>query len=154
MTIESLGRRSRAVLAGTTLLMILAVLAIPTTRWRAHVLFLYASGRIPDISAQELIRYMMPGSDQWMWPLIENRNPYAVVRNYRTTQSDIQAGSRLFRAQCAACHAPDGSGGAGGPALTRNLKHGESDWAVYRTIRLGLPGTVMGPHSLGDTELW
>src|SRR5207249_12093468 len=66
----------------------------------------------------------------------------------------IQAGATLFRSQCAECHAPDGSGGRGPALIGRPFTHGESDWAVYRTIRFGIPNTAMGPHPLPDTELW
>jgi hypothetical protein len=37
--------------------------AIPSIRWRAHVLLLHASEQIPDIRAQERVRHIMPASD-------------------------------------------------------------------------------------------
>jgi len=124
-------------------------------RWRAQVVLLYVTGQIADIGLKPLLVYMMPGSDQYLRPLIETHNPYAVIRNVKTTPADIQAGAQLFRSQCAACHAPDGSGGVGGPALRgRTFKHGESDWAVYRVVRFGVPSTAMRPHPLPETELW
>jgi len=56
---------------------------------------------IPDIELKRLLAYMMPGSGQWLRPLVETHNPYAVIRNVRTTPADIQAGATLFRSQCA-----------------------------------------------------
>jgi len=123
-------------------------------RWRAHVLALYLTGQIADIGPKQLLVYMMPSSGQYLRPLIETHNPYATIRNVRTGSSDLEVGARLFRSQCAECHAPDGGGGRGPPLIGRAITHGESDWAVYRTIRFGIPNTAMGPHPLSDTELW
>jgi len=151
-----LTRRGRRLLAAGVLVMASAVMMISGhVRWRAHVVLLYLTGQIADIGLRQLLVYMMPGSDQYMRPLVETHNPYAVVRNVKTTPADIQAGAQLFRSQCAACHAPDGSGGVGGPALIRRtFQHGESDWAVYRAVRFGVPNTAMRPHPLPETELW
>lgn len=124
-------------------------------RWRAHAVLLYLTGQIGDIGLKQLLVYMMPGSDQYLKPLVETHNPYAVIHNVRTTPADIQAGAQLFRSQCASCHAPDGSGGVGGPALIqRQFRQGESDWALYRAVRFGIPKTAMRPHPLPETELW
>ena len=149
-------RRGRRLLAVGGLVAAAGAITIsPHMRWRAQVVLLYLTGRIPDIGLKPLLVYMMPGSNQYLRPLVETHNPYAVIRNVRTTPADIQAGGELFRSQCASCHAPDGSGGAGGPALSgRPLKRGESDWAVYRVVRFGVPNTAMRPHPLPETELW
>ena len=147
------GRRLAAV--GVLVVAFVGMMISPRVRWRAHVVLLYLTGQIPDIEFNQLIVYLLPRSGQWMKPLIETRSPYTVVRNVDTTPADIQAGAQLFRSQCAVCHAPDGSGGLGGPALIgREFKHGESDWAVYRTIRFGIPNTVMRPHPLPEREVW
>jgi alcohol dehydrogenase (cytochrome c) len=132
-----------------------ATLVHPAVRWRGRVALLAITGQIPDIGTTRVLGYLVPGSGQWLRPLIETRNPYAVIRNTDTTSADIQAGARLFRRRCAACHGPDGNGGAGGPPLTgRTFTHGASDWALYRTVRFGIPRTRMGPHPLSETELW
>src|SRR2546422_807071 len=151
-----LTKRGKRLSAVAVLVAALVANMIPApVRWRAEVVLLSLAGRIPDIELERLLAYMMPGSGQWLRPLIETHNPYAVIRNVRTTPADIQAGAKLFRSQCASCHSPDGSGGVGGPALIRRkLKHGESDWAVYRAVRFGVPNTAMSPHPLPETELW
>src|SRR5881396_252106 len=131
-----------------------AITLSPSLRWRAEVVLLSLAGRIPDIELKRLLVYMMPGSGQWVKPLIETRNPHAVIRNVKATPADIQAGATLFRSRCAECHAPDGSGGRGPRLIGRQFTHGESDWAVYRTIRFGIPNTTMGPHPLPDTAVW
>ena len=134
---------------------LLTVVVMGQLRWRAEVVLLHMTGQIPDIELKQILAYMMPGSDQSIEFLLERRTPYAVIRNFKTSPADIQNGGQLFRSQCAMCHAQDGSGGPGGPALSgRKLKNGDSDWAIYRTIRLGVGGTEMRPHALTDTELW
>ena len=50
-----------------------------------------------------------PGSEQSLAFLIDQPNPYAIIRNFRTSGSDTQAGSELFLARCASCHGPDGN---------------------------------------------
>src|SRR5947208_6437040 len=146
------GKRLSAV--GVLLAALGVILIPPPVRWRAEVVLLSLAGQIPDIELKQLLVYMMPGSGQWVKPLIETRNPHAVIRNVKATPADIQAGATLFRSQCAECHAPDGSGGRGPPLIGRQFTHGESDWAVYRTIRFGIPNTAMGPHPLPDTAVW
>ncbi|HYT99793.1 MAG TPA: PQQ-binding-like beta-propeller repeat protein [Gemmatimonadales bacterium] len=146
------GKRLSAV--GVLVAAFVAIMIPATVRWRAEVVLLSLAGRIPDIELKQLLAYMMPGSGQWLRPLIETHNPYAVIRNVKTTPADIQAGATLFRSECAECHAPDGSGGRGPRLIGRQFTHGESDWAVYRTIRFGIPNTTMGPHPLPDTAVW
>lgn len=150
-------KRHPILLGGALFLVVLcvSVFAIPQARWRVHVLTLYGAGQIRDIELSQLIRYMAPGSDQTLTWLIHTRSPYAVIRNYRSSPADIRSGSELFLKQCAVCHARDARGGAGGPSLIgRRLDHGESDWAIYRNVRLGVPNTRMPSHALSDTELW
>src|SRR5437773_763342 len=131
-----------------------AITLFPNLRWRAEVVLLYLTGQIPDIELRHLLGYLTPGSGQWLRPLIETRSPYAVLRNVNPAPADIQAGATLFRSQCAECHAPDGSGGRGPRLIGRQFTHGESDWAVYRTLRFGIPNTTMGPHPVPDTAVW
>src|SRR6184192_4641859 len=150
-----LTKRGKRLSAVGVLVAAFAAIMIPApVRWRAQVVLLSLAGQIPDIELTQLLAYMKPGSGQWLRPLIETHNPYAVLRNVKTTPADIQAGATLFRSRCAECHAPDGSGGRGPPLTGRQFTHGESDWAVYRTIRFGIPNTTMGPHPLPDTAVW
>jgi len=62
------------------------------------------------------------------------------------------AGAALFAETCAACHGADAKG-ANGPDLTTLWTRGASDDAVMRTIRQGIPGSVMPPSDLQDDQL-
>jgi alcohol dehydrogenase (cytochrome c) len=66
------------------------------------------------------------------------------------SEDDRKAGARIFRQQCRACHGTDGSGGPFAPSLARSqYDHGDSELAVYKVLRDGIPGTAM--HSAGLT---
>ena len=67
------------------------------------------------------------------------------------------AGGSLFRAQCATCHGADARGipSIEAPDLTLLWSQpGKSDQSVFQTIRNGIPGSIMPPHSFTDTEIW
>jgi alcohol dehydrogenase (cytochrome c) len=138
------------------LIALLTVTSVPQLRWRAQVTFLHVTGHIPDLELRTLLTYMAPGSEQSMTRLITTHNPYAVIRNFRTSDSDLGTGASLYHERCAGCHGAGGSGGSSAPAFIHHqYVHGESDWAVYRTIRDGIAGTGMqGNLDLSDTQLW
>jgi putative heme-binding domain-containing protein len=85
----------------------------------------------------------------------------AVAQHGSTTRSnpfnspeDQEEGARLFRVQCSACHGQNGTGGAGGPALTAALRRGESDEAIYGAIVKGIPGTPMPAYPGAGRDAW
>jgi alcohol dehydrogenase (cytochrome c) len=149
-------RTSGIVLAVLVLLAAGTVVAMPNLRWRAAIVVLNATGGIPRIPWGELVALLSPSAPRSLAPLVETRNPYAIIRNTHTSETDEAAGARLFSRQCASCHAPDATGGTVAPALVgRTLKHGTSDWALYRTIRDGVPTTSMPAHrALSTVETW
>lgn len=78
-----------------------------------------------------------------------------MIQNTHTSPADVASGATLFRDNCAPCHAPDGSGSPAAPSLVgREFTHGASDWAVYRTIKYGVPNTPMLPHAYSPKQLW
>ncbi len=69
----------------------------------------------------------------------------------------IFAGGALFRAQCATCHGADARGISSIDAPDLTMIWSERELAaqdVYNVIRDGVPGSIMPPHGLTDTELW
>ncbi len=156
MGVRSRSRLVLFALAACIVLAIIAVAAVDQLRWRVHIVALHLTGKIPDIALKEVLAYSMPGSDQVMPQLIERRNPYAVIRNAKTSNADVAAGSTIFLNLCSSCHGPDGNGSQVAPALVgREFKHGDSDWAVYRTIRDGVATTAMpATPDLSETQRW
>ena len=138
------------------LAIIIAALAVPGIRVRATALGLDLTGRIPDLSVRDLLAMMQPKSKELqLGRLVDTRNPYAVIMVPPLSAAQREAGQRLYGEQCAGCHAPNGTGGPGAPALVgRTLAHGDMPWAMYRTIRDGVAGTGMPPHPLSRVQLW
>ena len=152
-------RRSHWKLAaamGVVVAAIIAAFAIPGLRMRAEALELVLTGRIPDLGVGDLLAMMRPGAGELeLGRLIDTRNPYPVIHIPQLTAAQKVAGMKLYGAQCAGCHSPDGLGGPGAPALVgRPLAHGEMPWSVYRTIHYGVAGTGMPPHPLARQQLW
>ena len=75
-------------------------------------------------------------------------NPY-------TQPEDVLAGAKLFRAQCAGCHGPEGAGTGAGPSLTSGtFRRGGSDEALFQTISKGVPGTSMPAFAFSGLQIW
>ncbi len=136
-----------AIVLGTTIV-------VPGARRRAELVWLFSTGDIPDVTAADVLRMMPPRSGYDVAALVSVRNPYATIENPRATPPDIESGGELFRARCALCHGGHGGGGAGPDLTTGLFRHGASDWALYRTITRGVPGTAMAGHRLPPTSVW
>jgi alcohol dehydrogenase (cytochrome c) len=150
------GMRILGALIAATLAALGALFIVPQLRWRAEALGLRLTGRISDIGVGDLLVMMRPGSGQVrLSGIIYSRNPYAAIEVPPLSGAQRAQGARLFAAQCAGCHAPDGSGGPGAPALVGHpLALANTPWAMFRTIRSGVPGTGMPAHPLPREQLW
>ena len=63
-------------------------------------------------------------------PVLAQHGSSTVVNPYTSPEHE-QAGAKLFRAQCAGCHGPDGTGtGAGASLASGTFVHGGSDEAA------------------------
>lgn len=79
----------------------------------------------------------------------QNKNPLA------GDPRAIQEGASQFRIDCALCHGLDARGGNRGPDLTRGIwAHGGTDADLFRTITVGIPGTLMPANDLSEAETW
>jgi alcohol dehydrogenase (cytochrome c) len=133
-------------LAAVLLVALLSILVVTVEplRWRAEVVWRFAGGEITDVKLGELLRMLRPGSGFWLVGVLEGNGLMAVVDNPFESKPDVEAGATLYRQHCSGCHGVDASGGSG-PSLQQRaqLKHGSSDWALYRNITDGVAGTVM-----------
>jgi alcohol dehydrogenase (cytochrome c) len=127
---------------------------VPGIRWRTQLVLLTVSGRIPDLDLSDLLAFLSPSFNQSLERVLETRNPYAVIRNPKTSRADVMAGAAFFRTNCANCHGTDATGGVGPALVGRELRHGSSDWAIFRTARYGVPDTAMEASALSRTDLW
>jgi len=131
---------------------ILGTLSIDAARWRANVIRMKLIGGVTEATWSELGRMLLPGSGYYLAEVSRGRTVYQAVRNPHAV--DGSAGSELFQTECASCHGPTGAG-AIGPSLTdRASAYGDSDWALYRTISHGVPGTAMVGRQLTDWQTW
>ena len=77
----------------------------------------------------------------------------AIVNPF-VTSDDLQTGARIFQSRCAACHGGEGTGGHA-PRLSRSrLNHGNSDLAVYKIVRDGIPQTGMAAFAMSPQQRW
>lgn len=74
--------------------------------------------------------------------------------NPHTSTTDIAEGRKLYNGRCAGCHGPTGDGGKGANLAVPMLSRGQTDRALYRTIRYGLRETEMPGHNMTEREIW
>ena len=77
-----------------------------------------------------------------------------VERNPFTSNSDVEAGGRLYRSHCAVCHGIEGEGGRGVDLTTGLFRHGAADRDLYNTISVGIPGTEMPGIFFNGRQMW
>jgi putative heme-binding domain-containing protein len=87
-------------------------------------------------------------------PLSAQHGSSSAVNPY-TGPEHALAGAKLFRAQCAGCHGPEGAGTGAGPSLTSgSFRRGGSDEALFQTISKGVGGTSMPGFSFTGLRIW
>lgn len=137
------------------LLLVVAVVFVAPIRFRAQILLEKAMGRLPDLEWSDLSWLLRAGSGLDLGRMATTQNPYESVASPRHSSGDIEAGSAIFREQCASCHGQGGRGGPGGPALQNHVfRQGRSDWGLYRTTTIGIPGTAMVGRRLPRDDAW
>jgi len=65
---------------------------------------------------------------------------------------DPEQGRKLWSANCAICHGPEGKGGRGTDLSSGKFRHGGTDDDLYRAMRNGIPGTEMPGFPLSGVE--
>ncbi|HET9384237.1 MAG TPA: PQQ-dependent dehydrogenase, methanol/ethanol family [Gemmatimonadales bacterium] len=123
--------------------------------WRLRLLARKAGGQVPDLSWPEL------------WEMANTRGGFGLenfVRNGvsldgsllspHTTDEDVALGSRVFAEHCAECHGRPGPGRKA-PALDQpGYSRGDSDLAIYKVLRNGIPAAGMAAPAITALERW
>jgi len=113
-----------------------------------------ATGLLKDVSWDDLRDIARPGSGFELRHLARWGDPYSTIQDPYTTAADRARGRELFALNCAKCHGPEAKGGLAPALVQRAFRHGDSDWALYRTATRGVPGTAMIGGLIGRTDVW
>src|SRR5437899_11712745 len=70
------------------------------------------------------------------------------------TEADILQGAALFQTHCSYCHGVRGEGGRGADLTAGEYRMGGSDRELFKTIRIGVPGSEMPAGRVSDDEIW
>lgn len=70
------------------------------------------------------------------------------------TEADVKEGGALFQLHCSYCHGTRGEGGRGADLTAGVYRMGGSDPELFKTIRVGVPGSEMPAVRVGDDEVW
>lgn len=122
--------------------------------WRARLFARKATGGVPDLTWADL------------WEMTRHRGGFGLemsgmgvsaggsVLNPYNTPEDHLAGGRIFMQRCARCHGVEGIGRNGPPLNRPGLRHGDSDLAIYKVLRDGIPGTAMVSPDISLSQRW
>ena len=146
----------RALLAAVIVLSFIgaAMTVSPDFRWKAIVGARKLAGQAGNVTWLDLWYLVRPHSGFQLKKLASSGNPYTALQVPEASSENPLAGKQLFARNCARCHGDDASGGIGPRLVGARLKHGEGDWAIYRTIMDGVDGTAMQGGLLTRAEAW
>src|SRR5262245_43719363 len=71
-----------------------------------------------------------------------------------STEADMKDGAGLFSLHCSYCHGVRGEGGRGADLTAGVYRMGGKDAELWKTIRIGIPGTEMPAVRTTDDEVW
>jgi alcohol dehydrogenase (cytochrome c) len=123
--------------------------------WRAHLLARKAEGDLPDLSWRELwFMTHAPGGFGLEGFVRQAFSLEGTVASPYITSDDYQSGAGIFRERCAVCHGNKGTGGHAPRLNGSRLNHGDSDFAIYKLVRDGIPQTGMVAVAMSIQERW
>jgi putative heme-binding domain-containing protein len=76
----------------------------------------------------------------------------ALPAQHSYTPADLENGGKLFRANCVACHGPEGDMVEGTDLGHGKFRRASSESALIVIIEKGIEGTAMPPHNFSDFE--
>jgi alcohol dehydrogenase (cytochrome c) len=130
------------------------VLIVPATRWRGVVVARKVTGTLQDVGWKDLYELVRPDAVFQLHRLAVSGNPYSSLDDPDTSPADRARGKELFALRCAKCHGTAAAGGLAPQLSGSMLRHGDSDWAIYRTVTRGIPGTAMQGGLLERPDVW
>jgi alcohol dehydrogenase (cytochrome c) len=139
---------------GVSILVVACLLAGVEFRWAGPLAVRKLVGLLPEVSWSDLMDIGRPRAGFRLTRLLRTGDPYSSIYNPATSPADQVRGQQLFAGICARCHGPDAGGGMGPALVGRALLHGHSDWAMYRTITGGVPGTAMIGGLISRADTW
>src|SRR5579871_1389228 len=79
--------------------------------------------------------------------------PQAQTPSGGSSPVDIQGGSRIYTAQCAACHGPNGDAVAKVDLRSGRFQRASTDDDLRKLITTGIAGTAMPPFKFDPSQL-
>ncbi len=123
--------------------------------WRAQLYLRKATGNVPDLSWAELWKMTrQPGGFSLEYSFTRGTSLEGTLTNPYTGTEDLEAGERIFRGHCAACHGPAATGLHAPPLNRSGFKNGDSDLKIYQVVRDGVRNTAMASSDLSFVERW
>jgi alcohol dehydrogenase (cytochrome c) len=136
------------------LAVVMTAAASPGAKVRLRLIGLKVVGELPEVSKWDLVPLLKPGTGFDLPALVHTRSPFAALQLPRRFHAESASGGTIFARRCASCHGPRAEGGIG-PSLVRgDLLRGASDWAIFRSVRDGVPGTSMRALGVSFDDTW
>src|ERR1041385_1891461 len=149
-------RRSYTAVAVASALALLvgAAFGIGALRWRTRLVWLKASGELPEVQWTELASIVTRHAPDYLPALFSTHSAYQSIIVPDSSDAAITRGKAGFERQCSSCHGSEARG-ASAPALVgRTLRHGDGDWALFVAISRGFAGTAMPAFRLPAQDRW
>ena len=130
-----------------------AVHTVPALKWRATVVGVKLSGKLPEIASTDLARWLMPDSAVYLALLAERPTAEAGIENIWADNAEYaKRGEQTFLRICSQCHGGNAQGGSG-PNLLDFISRAP-DWKFFSTVKWGRPGTGMAAQAVAEREIW
>jgi alcohol dehydrogenase (cytochrome c) len=142
------------IVLGAMALLGAVLLAVPDLRWRSALSVRKLAGMLPDVTWADVMDITRPSLGLRVKSLVGHGDPYAAIHDPVLSAADVSHGRDVFLSACEHCHGPGAKGGLGPALVGRRYIHGDSDWATYRTITRGVPGTPMRGDFIARGDVW
>src|SRR5689334_290009 len=77
----------------------------------------------------------------------------SVAAQQKYIPAEIEAGGRLYAANCTGCHGPEGDGVGGINFSQGKFRRAATDDDLLRIISRGIPGTPMAPSGMSESQI-